>query len=232
MAFPALQHEFEAAEKTEGFASHQLLIKKLLESSEPEAIKFHFELLGKTKNAKLHQRLRAAFLKRGSAVEAFLIDRTQHDDSIIRRGDAIQLLGHLRCVGALDLIRSYLDNKEPLLRYKSIISLGWMGLRADVDRLGAHIKTESDPLLRGYTGTALRQFYLRDTAMKDRILAVLNLAAEQESDENALRLLIVSAQEVAGHNFGLKEDVDAATISGSAQDARGKFLKFMKAHPK
>jgi len=133
----------------------------------------------------------------------------------------------VRADDAVPLARHYLENPSTVLRYKAIIVLGWMGDPDDVPLLGARFPHECVPQLRGYLATALRQILLRLPAIPHEALNYLLGALDIEQDDDALSLMIVSAQTISGASFGLKESVHEATVTGDVQRARVRAVTFL-----
>jgi len=227
MIINKMMQAYDVAVATDSFAEHNKFIHQILASSDPDVVAFHFDRVLHAKNSRLQQRLRAAFVKRGLAVRQFLLDqiRTAREEDTI--AECIQLLGHLRADDAVPLARHYLEDPSAVLRYKAIIVLGWMGDPDDVPLLGARFPHECVPQLRGYLATALRQIFLRLPAIADEALHYLLGALDIEQDDDALSLMIVSAQTISGASFGLKESVHEATVTGDVQRARVRAVTFL-----
>ena len=230
MDIKTLEHEFEKAEKTEDFSIHNAFVKDLLATSTPEILQFHFRLLIKTEstNQKLYQRLRAAFGKRGESAKPFLIAQTEHESDPKIKGDAIQILGHIRASEVLPVCRICLSDENDYLRYNSIIVLGWMGEPNDVDLLCTRMKVEIEPRLRGYLATALRQIFLRFPETKNACLRCLQNAIGIEQDEFALELIIIGAQTISRQYFGLRESINQGVVTGDIQKAKIKSLSYFE----
>lgn len=224
MEIEALTKAYVEAEKTEDFSLHLAFVKMLLKSESLEVLEFHYALLENTSNAKLHQRVRAAFNKRQHAVDAFLLNKLDVDNNVQRLGDAIQILGHRRCVDALPRIRKFINRQEEWLRYNAMITLGWMGEPEDLHILGSMLTAESSDELRGYSATALRQMFFRDTTLREEILRYLVPAVDSEANENVLGVFLISAQDLVGKKFGLTEKAEQRVILGDVQSAKTKFL--------
>ena len=227
MDIQTLEAELQKASKTEDFAVHNEFTRHLLACDSSNIFQYHFELLRSTSNQKLYQRIRAAFVRRGDAVKQFLIERVEHEADSRLRGDAVQILGHLRAKEMLPLVRRFLSDTDDYLRYNAIIVLGWMGTEDDVDLLGSRLNVEIDPKLRGYVATALRQVFLRLPETQKRCISFLKAAIEREQVDATLELMIISAQTISRKYFGLRENIDQGTITGDVTNAKAKALNVL-----
>jgi hypothetical protein len=225
MCLSRLQRNYTEATKAEDFAVHNTFLKELLASDDVEIIQYHYDLLEDTKNVKLYQRVRAAFNKRSKIADSFLIGKVTTETNIQRRGDTIQILGHRRCIEALPIVRQMVGDSESWIRYNAIITLGWMGENEDIHTLGSLLTKEPDLTLRSYAATALRQTFFRDKELRWQILPYLVRAIHSETNEDVLRLFLISAQDIAAKRFGLKENIEQRTISGDVILAKAKFIR-------
>lgn len=228
MDISVLDRDFKIAFETTDYTQHQEFTKELLASNETEIITYHFNLLKKRENWKLYQQVRQAFLKRGVEGEKFLITRMKSEDDPELQGDALFLLGLLRSKEALALARSFVGHQDPDHRYKACVVLGWIGTENDIDILRDLLLNDPKALIRGYAATAQRQLWRRLPETKSKILASLKKALENEVDEEALSLIIISIQTILNKGLGLKEDINEGRITGNIQNARSRALKALE----
>lgn len=228
MDISALDRDYKIAFETTDYTQHQRFTKELLASNEMEIISYHFNLLKNRENWKLYQQVRQAFLKRGDDGEKFLITRIKTEDDPELQGDALFLLGLLRSKEALALARSFVSHQDPDHRYKACVVLGWVGAENDIDILRDLLLNDSEAFIRGYAATAQRQLWRRLPETKSKILANLKRALENEVDEEALSLIIISIQTILNKGLGLKEDINEGRITGNIQNARSRALKALE----
>lgn len=219
------KREYIAAKETTSYARHQEFIRLLLSSDDPEMIAFHFDLLEDQDNWDLYQRLRAAFKKRGTQAEEFLVKRIKTEPNPDLQGDALHLLGGLKSKSAAALARDFALHTIPDHREKACYVLGWVGTAEDIDVVGTCLLEDREPQVRATAATALDQLRMRVPRVEKRLLAYLKNALERETDEEVTAWIIITIQYVTKKKFGLKEDIDEAVWTGDVGKAKNKALK-------
>ncbi|NOZ85228.1 MAG: HEAT repeat domain-containing protein [Deltaproteobacteria bacterium] len=220
-----LEREYNIAKETTSFSQHQQFIKQLLSSDKEEIVTYHFELLKRKENWELYQRIRYAFIKRGTIADNFLINRIKIEKDPELQADILQLLGGLKSKQALPLARDFIKHKYPEHRHRACFVLGWVGVQEDIDILSDRLFNDPKHPIRGTAATALRQLWGRLPDMKMKILINLKKALETEEDEDAVKRIIISIQTIMKKRFGLKENIEEREITGDVDIARKRTLK-------
>jgi hypothetical protein len=227
MSIDALKSAYRAAEKSQSFSQHLDFVNLLLSRDDVEAVKYHFDLLARRENYKLYQRVRAAFKKRETAGEKFLVARSKSERNPALLSDILFLLGLMRSTHAAKIAQQFLDHKDNDCRFNACVVLGWVGSPKGIALLKKRLLEDSQPLIRGAAAAAMRQIYERLPETKDKLLLALKKGFTDERNKEALSLMIVSVQSIAGKKFGLREIVNKGTITGNIIQARDKALEYL-----
>ena len=221
-----LKAEYQEALAAKNMAQKLSFITSLLDCESKECIDFHFELIQKGNKSQFANMIRFSLRKRGSVIVPILIEHAKNDQSPKMQADAIQTLGNLRRKEAIPLIKTKLSSPVPDVRYASIISLGWMGEIKEAEFLEGHYKVEQDAVLRGYCATALRQIFLTNKSLKDRLLEGFRRNMLLEHHEDAQRCIILSTQTIASVSLGLRESTRTGKVTGDVEKAWKKLITF------
>lgn len=225
MTIPELQRLYEKAKTSDDIDDHGALTEALLESLPREAIPYHYELLRDRPNRDLYQWLRAKFSEWEAPGEAFLLQQIKREQDPLMVADCLQILGNMNSHHARDLAREYARSEVAEIRHVAGFVLGWVGTAEDVKTVMRDLTT-NDPaaLVRAHTATALRQVWYRKPAVKPSALRILAEALPKEEDTYAIQCMIITAQSIMKKRFGLRENVDEATIEGNVASAKKKAL--------
>ncbi len=228
MNIDELERAYETAAATTSYATHQEFIARLLSSNDPAMIAYHYELLRRRDNHAFHQRIRHAFTQRKQAAERFLAGKLDVEKDPKVLADVLLLLGTMRSPAAADAARRLSTHPDHDVRYNACVVLGWTGEPLDIPILSRAVLADAQPLIRGTAATALRQLWHRLPDTKETSLEALGKAIGEEPDEEALRLMIVAAQSIAGKKFGLTEKIEERRIVGDVERARQKALSALE----
>jgi len=228
MEITTLENEYNIAKKTTSFAQHQKFIKLLLSSNEHEIVNHHFSLIKNRDNWNLYLRVRAAFKKRGSIAEKFLIDRIKNETDPNLQADALHLLGELNSKEAIPISRDFIKRRDPEHREKACYVLGWLGTEDDIDILGDRLLNDPDADIRATAATALDQVRLRLPKTKRQLLINLRQALEKETDEEVTAWIIITIQYIMEKKFGLKENIEEAEWTGDVDRAKKRALRALE----
>lgn len=209
----------------------------LLSSDEEEYLEFHYNAI---QDQALPEEVRGdiksfffaeAVNKRDKKVVAeFLYQKyVEGIEDIGLRADVIQLLGNLRSKHAKKVAHENITIRKGDLRYRSIIVLGWVGSQRDIGTLNDRLLNDPDGQLRGYAATAMRQIWYKHPKTKEEILHCLKVAVSKEEEENALRGIIITAQDLLKKKLGLKES-RYGDVTGDYQAAKLKTIDTLKAY--
>ncbi len=227
MQLQEINLEYQKILNTENVADILHFTKNLLSTSDPKVIEYHFSLLKNRTNQKLFQHLRAAFAKRGLLVEDFLVKKTREATDKQLRADALQLLGNIRSPKAREIALDFISHADSNDRYRGCIVLGWVGGVSEIEPLSKILLNDPVAINRGWAATALRQLWFNNKKLSTLLLPYIKQAIFEEKDEQALSLIIISAQSILNKKFGLVEDVEEREITGDIKKAKEQALKFL-----
>lgn len=228
MDVKTLEHEYAVAKTTDNFSQHQQFIKKLLSTDDPDVVDYHYRMLAIRDNRDLYLRLRAAFKKREDVAVRFLVSKIKVEQDPKLRNDILHLLGGLRSQEAAPLAREFLSHQSPEDRHIGCYVIGWVGTENDIHLLGDRLLNDPDPRVRETAATAHDQIMIRLPETKNRLLGNLKAALEKEKNENVIPWIIITIQYIMKKGFGLKENIEEATWSGSVERARVKAMKALE----
>jgi HEAT repeat protein len=185
----------------------------LLSSDHHDFLEFHYSIIqDKSLPDNVRSNIKSFFFSEAAnkrnkeTVAEFLYNKyLQGIEDISLRADVIQLLGNLRSKFAKQVALENITIRKGDLRYRSIIVLGWVGDKNDLEILNERLINDPEPQLRGYAATAMRQIWFNHPKTKDAILKLLKIAIEHEEDEKALEGIIITTQELLKKKLGLKE---------------------------
>jgi len=198
----------------------------LLESNENDILEFHLEILNDREDSYLNRDIFSFFSDRKDTekVGNFIHKKIQSDfDDITLLADLIQILGHLRDKNTIEVAMKYIKSEAKELRYRSIIVLGWVGSASELDVLNDRLLNDKDGELRGYAATAMRQIFFNNSKTKKMILSYLNNAIQNEDDEDAVKGIIITAQDILKKKLGLKES-QYGDVTGDIIVAKSKTI--------
>lgn len=225
-----LTQSYMTAIGTDSYTVHAKFIEELVASNDPQRLNFHYSLLKQSlPNLDLYRRLCAAFEKRGNEGVTFLMNKLQNEPDVALKGDVIQIIGKMRRPEIIPIARSYLKSDERLLRYKSIIVLGWNGSKPELDDLDERLLNEPDNELRSFAATAMRQIWYQHKELKNDILGRYLVALERENDKLVNASILSCLQDMVLKKFGIKE-TQYGDISGDVEKAKPKAVKFIRAY--
>jgi hypothetical protein len=99
----------------------------------------------------------------------------------------------------------------------------------DIAVLNDRLLNDPDGQLRGYAATAMRQIWFNHPKTKNEILNFLKEAITKEEDEDALRGIIITAQDLLKKKLGLKES-RYGDVTGDYGAAKAKTTAALKAY--
>lgn len=225
MNIDAMRSQYAEIRQVTAFAPHKKFINELMLSEDEKAVSFHYELLRNRENHDLYLRLRAAFMDRGDAAEAFLLERVKDERDSEMRADLLTILGSIRSSAALPLAREAIVSEAANLRYGGCYVLGWMGKARDLDLLRDRLLSDPDPDVRATAATAYDQIHDHLPKSRDRILRDLKDALVAEEDETVAGWIIVTIQYILKKRFGMKENIEEAELTGDVVAAKEKCLR-------
>ncbi|PBJ14604.1 HEAT repeat domain-containing protein [Flavobacterium sp. ACN6] len=209
------------------------LKKELLSSDSDNFLEFHYEIsYDLSLKDGIRNMIKSFFYadvdnnRDKNKVAAFLYGKYLEILNNKGKGELLRMLGHLRIPLAKELAEKEISSPDYDLRYNSIIVLGWTGTPKDLDVLNNRMIKDSNPLLRGYCATSMRQIWHRNPDTKNEIVLYIYNAIHIEKDNDALVGMIITIQDLYMRKFGIKES-HYGDISGNVTKAKGEVVKFL-----
>ena len=227
MSIDALREHYRRIWREDvSFREEKEFTEALLEHHDREHLAFHFGLLHNREHFYVYCSIRAAFEKHGPRAEPFLVERFQVEKDPYLRGDALQILGHLRSKSARALAKEATTADEETLRYRGVIVLGWVGTVKDMTTvLRDRLLNDPSAFVRGNAATAFRQVWYRIARAKDPAIEILGAALGSEEDEDAICSIIVTLQDIMKRRFGIREPRNEPGFVGDAEAAKARALR-------
>jgi hypothetical protein len=207
--------------------------KELISNSSEEVLDFHYECLRDLSDWQLYSYCRAAFVKRGSSVESYLLEKlkSEGDEHVI--GDVIHLLGRLRSSSSLPLALKYIKSDVLYIKDVCLYVIGWVGFRNEISLLSEYLNNGSTPELRITAGSALRQIYWRFPDFGDFILDCLSGSYYLEKNDLVKARVIELMSTISKKNLGIREDKnDPNILLGDLKKAVVKTERFLASRVK
>jgi hypothetical protein len=223
--FQAVNHPSTDPEEQHAFA------QRLLESSNPEIIRFHYELLRNRSNQLLLGIVRDAFSQRGTEGERFLIQMLEQEKSPEVLADIVLILGLMQSKAAREYSLRNLQSSQEELRHVATFVLGWVGVMDDLDSLDERLLKDPNREIRADAATAYYQIVSRLPESKEHAVQSLKRGLVQEREESVLASILISLQDILEKRFGMREDIEEGEITGDIQKAKEKALKFLTRKP-
>lgn len=213
--------------ETPGWRELEAFTNALTASHDREHLEFHYSLLEDDEHWYPYCSIRSAFEEHGAAGEDFLIEKFQVEERPGLKGDALQLLGHMKSKSARSFAKEVADDRNESLRYRAAIVLGWVGTVGDMKTvLRKRVLDDSSAFVRGNAATACRQVWYRRSAAKEPAIDILGEALPLEQDEDAIAGIVVSLQTIMKRRFGLREpDNDERDYVGDVAKAKTRALR-------
>ena len=216
---------FENANETDSFKVHNDFLNSLLINESDVGCQLHYSFFKNATNKNLKRILGKGFLKRGEKGFDFLLKKLTLELDTLQKSNVIHLLGLSHSKRFLPNILPFLNDTNWDIRYKAIVSIGWIGDESTITNLENHYSMEKANDLRGFTITAMRQIYFRFTEAKDAILKFLFNKIKTEKSDVVIAIIIVVIQDLTKIKYGLKEDPSTGELSGDISTAKEKLFK-------
>ena len=225
MNYKEISSDFEKASKTDSFKVHNDFLNILLQDHSESGMELHYTYFNESDNSDLKRILGKGFLKRGKNGVSFLLRKLSNEPDNLIKSNIIHLIGLSYDKKYLSNIIPFLKDEDREVRYKAIIVCGWLGDTDTIDILKEHYPFEKVSLLRGFTVSAMRQIFFRHKETKDKIVEFICAKLPEETDNEALAIMIVVLQDLTRIKYGLKEDPHSGEVSGDVTKAKCKILK-------
>ena len=225
MNYEEISSDYEKASETDSFKVHNDFLNILLQDHSESGMELHYAYFNESDNSDLKRILGKGFLKRGKDGVSFLLGKLSNEPDNLIKSNIIHLIGLSYDKKYLSNIISFLKDEDRKVRYKAIIVCGWLGDTDTIDILKEHYPFEKVSLLRGFTVSAMRQIFFRHKETKDKIVEFICTKLPEETDNEALAIMIVVLQDLTRTKYGLKEDPYFGEVSGDVTKAKCKILK-------
>lgn len=225
MNYKEISSDYEKASETDSFKVHNDFLNILLQDHSASGMERHYAYFNESDNSDLKRILGKGFLKRGKNGVSFLLRKLSNEPDNLIKSNIIHLIGLSYDKKYLSNIISFLKDEDREVRYKAIIVCGWLGDTDTIDILKEHYPFEKVSLLRGFTVSAMRQIFFRHKETKDKIVEFICTKLPEETDNEALAIMIVVLQDLTRTKYGLKEDPYFGEVSGDVTKAKCKILK-------
>lgn len=206
----------------------------LLSNDSLEFLEFHFDIMYDTDLPNNVKSTIESFFwaeavnnRNPEKVSEFLFAKYNEFDSEEKRIKVLLMLGHLGSKYAKRIVQETIKSDSEKMRYQSIIVLGWVGNKDDLESLNNALLNEKTPECRSCAATAMRQIWFDNKETKDIILHYLKKALLAENENEALLGIIITVQDLLKKKLGIKESFYGDT-SGDVQKAKIKAIDALK----
>lgn len=168
-----LNSKLDTIRESEDFSIINEFSKKLLSSNSDEILTYHLSLLRFQDNFLFHNVMCSSFSKRGEQGADFLFKKLLDEKTSTNiKADIIHILGVMKYEKILSILPKTINDKNEIIRYKTIIVLGWLGSRNEIDILANVLNSGDIDYLRGFSATAMRQIWFRHENLSKVILNI------------------------------------------------------------
>ena len=229
MSIDALREHYQRVWRADATHDEEKgFITALLEEHGRERLDFHFELLRNREHFYFYCAIRAAFEEHGAVAEPYLVARFREESEPHLRGDALQILGHMRSKNARGLAREAVRDEAVTVRNRGVIVLGWVGTAADVRTvLTERLRHDPAVVVRGNAATAFRQIWYYNRGDRDEAIELLGEALKAEDDETVVCSIVVTLQDIMRRRFGLREVSGEPGFVGDPVAAKERALQLL-----
>ena len=237
-----LQKAYLDLEK-EGFPSSKR-IKFAADLGSSQEIAYHYELICKDWNNGRNLHLEGSFDKHGKDGLEFLFEQLDEikdeKQSVLIAYLIAEILSKSKhrdfyssfCDQLIPILTALLDIKNPILRQKVIIALGWVGTDKEIDLLTRQMLDDGDALCRAWAATSLMQLSFHrvkiETICKEAKTMFLQSITE-EKDLYACGLMVEAAQLLFGKRWISSSAVENVELEKIAK-AQKSAIRFLSKH--
>lgn len=216
-------------------------IKFAADLGSSQEIAYHYELICKDWNEGRNLHLEGSFDRHGRDGLEFLFNQLDEvkdeKQSVLTAYLIAEILSKSKhrdfywslCDRLIPILISFLDLKNPILRQKVIIALGWVGTEKEIDLLTRQMLDDGDALCRAWSATSLMQLSFhrgKSEIISKKSKASFIQAITEEKDPYACGLMIEVAQLLFGKRWissSAVENVELEKIA-KAQKSAIRFL--------
>ena len=226
--------------ENEGFPSGKR-IKFVADLGSSKEIAYHYELICKDWHEDQNLHLESSFDRHGREGLEFLFNQLDEvkdeKQSVLTAYLIAEILSKSRhrdfywslCDQLIPILISFLDLKNPILRQKVIIALGWVGTEKEIGLLTRQMLDDGDALCRAWSATSLMQLSFHRVKVEiisKEAKASFIQAITEEKDLYACGMMIEAAQILFGKRWissSAVENMDLEKIE-KAQKSAIRFL--------
>ena len=237
-----LQKAYLDLEK-EGFPSGKR-IKFVADLGSSKEIAYHYELICKDWNEGRNLHLEGSFDKHGRDGLEFLFEQLDEvkdeKQSVLTAYLIAEILSKSKhrdfyssfCDQLISILTALLDLKNPILRQKVIIALGWVGTDKEIDLLTRQMLDDGDALCRAWAATSLMQLSFhrgKSEIISKKVKSSFIQAITEENDLYACGLMVEAAQLLFGKRWissSAVENMELEKIDKSQKSA----IRFLSKH--
>ena len=237
-----LQKAYLDVEK-EGFPSGKR-IKFVADLGSSKEIAYHYELICKDWNEGRNLHLEGSFDKHGRDGLEFLFEQLDEvkdeKQSVLTAYLIAEILSKSKhrdfyssfCDQLIPILISFLDLKNPILRQKVIIALGWVGTDKEIDLLTRQMLDDGDALCRAWAATSLMQLSFhrgKSEIISKKSKASFIQAITEEKDPYACGMMIEAAQLLFGKRWISSSAVENMELE-KIEKAQKSAIRFLSKH--
>lgn len=221
------QFEELVLDNTSNFSKQIEFIKKIQSEKNMKTIDFYFKLLKDKRNINLFCVLRSFFDKFGENGKIYLLEFLSKSDDKDLIAEAIMILSGYpyQCKEVLPYIHKYITDENDDLRYRCIISLGWIGDKNAFSLLYKCFQTENNMTNKGYTLSSMRQLYFRIPELKSNILEVYKEVMRSNPSQDIILIIGLCLQTLLRMKIGIVEDEKGIHSTDSIENIKEKIKK-------
>ena len=230
-----LQKRYEELEK-QNFPDGER-IKFIADLGASGEIEYHYKLICKERDEGTNLNLSGSFYKHDKEGLEFLLEVLDNEDDENLKVFTAYLMAetlsklrhrdfyHELCNKLIPVMTLLIETKDPLLRQKIIIALGWIGSLNEIDILIKQMSEDKDSLCRAWSASSLMQMSFHGVdkeVIQEKTKSCFASAIAAETDLHACGIMIEAAQILFGKKWisqSAVEDVDAEKIEKARKSA-------------
>ena len=209
-----LQKRYEELEK-QNFPDGER-IKFIADLGASGEIEYHYKLICKERDEGTNLNLSGSFYKHDKEGLEFLLEvlNNEKDESLkvfvaYLMAETLSKLRHRDfyhelCNKLIPVMTLLIETKDPLLRQKIIIALGWIGSLNEIDILIKQMSEDKDSLCRAWSASSLMQMSFHGVdkeVIQEKTKSCFASAIAAETDLHACGIMIEAAQILFGKKW-------------------------------
>ena len=219
-------------------------IKFVADLGSSKEIAYHYELICKDWNEGRNLHLEGSFDKHGRDGLEFLFEQLDEvkdeKQSVLTAYLIAEILSKSKhrdfyssfCDQLISILTALLDLKNPILRQKVIIALGWVGTDKEIDLLTRQMLDDGDALCRAWAATSLMQLSFhrgKSEIISKKVKSSFIQAITEENDLYACGLMVEAAQLLFGKRWISSSAVENMELE-KIEKAQKSAIRFLSKH--